>query len=337
MFPVPVGATNAAAQQFGAFRHHQQSKIIEQDDPTHAAREELQSAEQRQHEGDIEAEVDEDEVSNTARFTLRNPSDAANLAEKPLPPSLFISPDDEKAVVPSPASPSTSNRIPTLHSDGSTAGVIATLSHLPPPSLEQCQSTLNSETLHLASISDPDIRKALDPAGPVGLEEFMQWPGDRLMALVDQVQMQHLPVMMKRRWQVHQQEAAKRLSFNNLSYTKDGDTILHDVSAYMDSGMLVGVLGAPDSGITPLFNVLTGRQQRGTLTGEILYDGKPRDAEFKALGGLRRERRSAPRSHDRVRDTAVFRPPPPASRHAAEDREDESRHLFKTARPLARG
>ena len=50
--------------------------------------------------------------------------------------------------------------------------------------------------------------------------------------------------------------------------------------------MMVGVLGAPDSGITPLFNILTGRQAHGgELTGEILYDGRKPTADFRRWVG----------------------------------------------------
>ena len=103
------------------------------------------------------------------------------------------------------------------------------------------------------------------------------------MRLVDHVQPQHLPVLMNRRLQVHEKESAKNFSFHHLTYEKNGETVLNDVSGYMEAGMLVGLLGAPDSGITPLFNILTGRLKVGRnsrVTGDILYDGRKRTADF---------------------------------------------------------
>jgi ABC-type multidrug transport system ATPase subunit len=43
---------------------------------------------------------------------------------------------------------------------------------------------------------------------------------------------------------------------------------------------LYSIVGAPDSGATPLLNVLAGRQQGGELQATILYDGKSRDQSF---------------------------------------------------------
>ena len=71
-------------------------------------------------------------------------------------------------------------------------------------------------------------------------------------------------------------------------HEKNGETVLNDVIGYMQAGMLVGVLGAPDSGVTPLFNILTGRMEvgrGGKLTGDILYDGRRRTADFQRWVG----------------------------------------------------
>jgi ATP-binding cassette subfamily G (WHITE) protein 2 (PDR) len=48
---------------------------------------------------------------------------------------------------------------------------------------------------------------------------------------------------------------------------------------------MVAVVGAPDAGITTFFDVLTNRQRGGIVSGEILINGKARDASFDRLVG----------------------------------------------------
>ena len=38
--------------------------------------------------------------------------------------------------------------------------------------------------------------------------------------------------------------------------------------------MLVGVLGAPDSGVTPMLNILAKHIQAGDVEGKMLYHGE---------------------------------------------------------------
>ena len=337
MFPVPVGPTNAASQQFGAFRQQQEQRQYEEQHPDRVAHAERQREAALAHEEDIEDELDAVEAyENTLSRSGRRPEVYPNQISA----STFQSPDEEKksvaqyrseqAVVGQPSNqPVVTYQVvqpqgvstdagatvaataagPSANSAASATTVSADHSHERRPSVvgprsseevsalaaqgklakQGSQSNLHDDTLHLGQITDADIRNALDPVNQsFSVKDLMEWPEEKLMRLVDHVQPQHLPVLMNRRLQVHEKESAKNFSFHHLTYEKDGETVLNDVSGYMEAGMLVGLLGAPDSGITPLFNILTGRLKVGRnsrVSGDILYDGRKRTADFKRWVG----------------------------------------------------
>ena len=339
MFPVPVGPTNAASQQFGAFRQQQEQRQFEEEHPDRVAHAERQREAALAHEEDIEDELDAVEAyENTLSRSGRKPPEYPN----PMSASTFTSPEEEKkqaryeqvtvltpSYEPGQQQQQQSQPLPQPVSGDGGAAVAATVagptantaatatattagadrSHERRPSVvgprssdevsalaaqgkltkQGSQSNLHEDTLHLGQITDADIRNALDPVNQsFSVKDLMEWPEEKLMRLVDHVQPQHLPVLMNRRLQVHEKESAKNFSFHHLTFEKNGETVLNDVSGYMEAGMLVGVLGAPDSGITPLFNILTGRMQigrTGKLTGDILYDGRKRTADFKRWVG----------------------------------------------------
>jgi ABC-type multidrug transport system ATPase subunit len=76
------------------------------------------------------------------------------------------------------------------------------------------------------------------------------------------------------------------ISFRNLFYKKDGVMRLQGVSGYIKPRSLVCVLGAEDSGITSLLQVLSGRQNGGFVTGELLINGSPPDETLKRRVGF---------------------------------------------------
>ena len=349
MFPVPVGPTNAASQQFGAFRQQQEQRQYEEEHPDRVAHAEQQREAALAHEEDIEDELD---AVDAYENTLSRSGAAPVAYPNAMTASTFTSPEEEKqrrydgvrisqpnyqstpqqpqqpqqttqpqpdvvSQQPQPVSSDAGAAVaataagPTANtaSTGTTLGAPADHSHERRPSVvgprsseeisalaaqgkltkQGSQSNLHEDTLHLGQITDADIRNALDPVNQsFSVKDLMEWPEEKLMRLVDHVQPQHLPVLMNRRLQVHEKESAKNFSFHHLTFEKNGETVLNDVSGYMEAGMLVGVLGAPDSGITPLFNILTGRMQvgrTGKLTGDILYDGRRRTADFKRWVG----------------------------------------------------
>ena len=333
MFPVPVGPTNAASQQFGAFRQQQEQRQFEEEHPDRVVHAERQREAALAHEEDIEDELDAVEAyENTLSRSGRQPEAYPNQ----MTASTFTSPEDERKQRSEPVvyQPAQNQQLqvqaqqqqqpvsadsgaavaaamagPAAHhaaNNGTTADQLpvaaATKERRPsvvgPRSADEVsalaaqgklakqgsQSNLHEDTLHLGQITDADIRNALDPVNQsFSVTDLMEWPEEKLMRLVDHVQPQHLPVLMNRRLQVHEKESAKNFSFHHLTYEKNGETVLNDVSGYMEAGMLVGLLGAPDSGITPLFNILTGRLKVGRnsrVTGDILYDGRKRTADF---------------------------------------------------------
>ena len=300
MFPVPVGPTNAASQQFGAFRQQQEQRQYEEEHPERVAHAERQREAALAHEEDIEDELDAVEAYEN---TLSRSGAGKQQVEYPNPmsASTFTSPEEEKvqrserqsqmlhpsyqpvvvqttqqsqpqmqpvsgdagSAVAAMAAGPTANTASTATTAGRDPAMSARRPSVVGPrssdevdalaaqgklKKEGSQSNLHEDTLHLGQITDADIRNALDPVNQsFSVTDLMAWPEEKLLRLVDHVQPQHLPVLMNRRLQVHEKESAKNFSFHHLTLEKNGETVLNDVSGYMEAGMLVGVLGAPDS------------------------------------------------------------------------------------------
>jgi len=77
------------------------------------------------------------------------------------------------------------------------------------------------------------------------------------------------------------------LTFRNLIYKRGGKHLLKGaVSGYVKPGMMVCVLGGPDSGKSTLFDILAHRYDAGSLSGELLVDGSPPSNTFSQQIGL---------------------------------------------------
>ena len=149
--------------------------------------------------------------------------------------------------------------------------------------------SVSMEDLGLSNISENTIRAMLDPTKTdVNPLTGFDWTEARLDRLVDILKPEHLAVLIKKRMDTALEENAKTLSWHHLTYTtKSGVKLLDDVSGYVLPGMLVGLLGAPDSGITPLLQILAGESaHHGKLTGEVLYDGRKPDTSYNRQVGF---------------------------------------------------
>jgi hypothetical protein len=148
---------------------------------------------------------------------------------------------------------------------------------------------LYMEDLGLSNITENTIRAMLDPdkteVNPLAL---FDWPEAKMDRLVEVLKPEHLAVLIKKRVETEIEQPAKTLSWHHITYTtKSGVKILDDVSGYILPGMLVGLLGAPDSGITPLLQVLAGEHGHyGNIEGTVLYDGRKPDSSFRRLVGF---------------------------------------------------
>ncbi|CEP02567.1 hypothetical protein PBRA_009151 [Plasmodiophora brassicae] len=78
-------------------------------------------------------------------------------------------------------------------------------------------------------------------------------------------------------------EQPATLSWRHVSYTKDGQRIFEPLSGFLHPGMLVCCLGPPDSGVSSLLRVLSGRQQGGCVRGEILVNGLATGPTFRKI------------------------------------------------------
>eukprot|EP01097_Dermamoeba_algensis_P005405 TRINITY_DN3435_c0_g1_i1.p1 TRINITY_DN3435_c0_g1~~TRINITY_DN3435_c0_g1_i1.p1 ORF type:complete len:883 (+),score=240.04 TRINITY_DN3435_c0_g1_i1:368-2650(+) len=59
--------------------------------------------------------------------------------------------------------------------------------------------------------------------------------------------------------------------------------LLKNITGYFKPGMLVALMGASGAGKTTLLDVLADRKTGGRITGELLFNGKPRDDYFKRI------------------------------------------------------
>ncbi|KAH3766899.1 ABC transporter G family protein [Pelomyxa schiedti] len=62
-------------------------------------------------------------------------------------------------------------------------------------------------------------------------------------------------------------------------------TILRGVTGECFPGQVLAILGASGSGKTTLLDILSGRKNTGTVSGEVLVNGKPRGKDFRRVSG----------------------------------------------------
>ena len=161
MFPVPVGPTNAAAAQYGAFQQSQQDRRYEEENPEAVAAEELRREKALAHEEDIEDEIDaiqryENTLSGASADAVReqmgHPShqhtrSTVDVNYPQMTSSTFTAPEDEgkeKEPTPRPgvvsSIPPATNGATTILSPTSTSAVVF---HMP----ETTQAVLGASDL----------------------------------------------------------------------------------------------------------------------------------------------------------------------------------------------
>lgn len=128
------------------------------------------------------------------------------------------------------------------------------------------------------------VHRIFDPNCPDYIAAMDKLTEAQVQYYIDYVSPEGLKVLMdkgaafmKRHPHAALVEAPATISFRNLFYKKNGRMRLQGVSGYLKPRQLVCVLGGPDSGITSLLMVLSGRQQGGLVTGELLVNGSPPD------------------------------------------------------------
>ena len=136
--------------------------------------------------------------------------------------------------------------------------------------------------LHLSKIHNPKVRAYLDPLDEsITPQDLEQWTPAELNELNDAIEPPHLTTVIRKAVEWYAAERCKPLSFRDVSLKDaNGRYALRHVSGFLNPGQTVAILSAPDAGTTNLLNVLAGRQETGVISGEVLYDGRPRDPSF---------------------------------------------------------
>ena len=77
------------------------------------------------------------------------------------------------------------------------------------------------------------------------------------------------------------------LHFSNVSYTLGSRTILENVTGSVKPGQVMAIMGASGAGKTTFLDILARKKKRGTVTGDILVNGRHvTDSEFKRFVGF---------------------------------------------------
>ena len=148
-----------------------------------------------------------------------------------------------------------------------------------PHSEDEYKKTLAAirKEVRLDEIPQEEFRAVLDPdSGPEAFESTWKWDSDKQDEFVALLQPAHLSLLINKRLQAHLQRRAKTLTFEHLTIVQRGVEVLSDASGDLRGGEMIGLIGGPDSGVSPLLSALSQQMDRSKLkAGEVLYDGRP--------------------------------------------------------------
>ncbi|KAI5117931.1 hypothetical protein M0805_009439 [Coniferiporia weirii] len=107
---------------------------------------------------------------------------------------------------------------------------------------------------------------------------------------------------------VHEVPLVNVFAWKNIQYGvsgNSGEILLDNISGYVAPGKLVALMGECGSGKTTLLDVLSGRQEGGNLSGEILFNGRPLPSDFYSQIGYCQQN-DAHTAEQTVREALLF-------------------------------
>jgi ABC-type multidrug transport system ATPase subunit/ABC-type multidrug transport system permease subunit len=159
-----------------------------------------------------------------------------------------------------------------------------------PHSEEEYAATIDAikKQVRLDDIEDEEFRRALDPdTGTEALEAMWKWSDERQDQFVSLLKPAHLSLLMTKRVQAGLLLRAKTLTFRHLTVVQRGVEVLSDASGDLCRGEMVGLIGGPDSGVSPLLNALSQQLSKKAIkSGEVLYDSHPSELGYTQAVGF---------------------------------------------------
>ena len=159
-----------------------------------------------------------------------------------------------------------------------------------PHSEDEYRQTLAAivKQVKLAEVKDEEFRRVLDPDSEAdALELAWAWDDERQDQFVALLQPAHLSLLMHKRLETGLVHRAKTLTFRHLTIVQRGTEVLTDATGDLRGGEMVGLIGGPDSGVSPLLSALSQQiDKRRIKGGEVLYNDHPPTHGYQQAAGF---------------------------------------------------
>ena len=203
---------------------------------------------------------------------LPSPTNRGIIAQLPLPTSSY--PNDPQNLNHDRAAAGLSVPAADQHTREEESKVQAAEAHFQEVQKAEAATALDVSAAQ-SSEEAANIAAALNPSNHAyGKAVFeASWDAEQLARLVAAADNEHLLTLLSK---LDERPINSRLSFHDVTFTRNGVEYLSHVSGSVEPGRLTALIGAPDSGITLLLSLLAGRPPLfGRMTGDILFDGQP--------------------------------------------------------------
>ncbi len=162
----------------------------------------------------------------------------------------------------------------------------------------------------LSDSDEADINAFLNPVDSrLTYRDLYGWSVPKLDRLLARIDQHDLSTIAQKSLAAKVTEAPLKLTFDDVHYANaDGSCILlQGITGFLRPRDFIGLVGAPDAGVSTLLDVLADRTVSGEVSGRILFDGLMRSevrGVDRAVGYVRREAKNFARLT--VQETLYF-------------------------------